>query len=278
MKQTRDLGHFTVGSLCLTAKRMTISRLKEMTTQAWGMKIFCQNTTLLHAWFCQWNMNYGALKCKTFLTAYLLITKKKKKANVWDTDWKNLVCIIMPENLKKTPNPFCHLSNVDAALPVAAQRASNLSLPNDVKHKEKYWPGFILRSFESEGVGKCWPVDNVNTGVGAWNVWGRDPARKHVLTPPQLLAVSPTRTPNEALTQVPLPFACSSFPFQLSQNSVKDARSTALILMQQRLRTGPLLLSPRRGGSWKQKKKDSCAGVSGMVKQRQISPACCWDH
>lgn len=44
----------------------------------------------------------------------------------------------MPENLKKTPNPFCHLSNVDAALPVAAQRASNLSLPNDVKHKEKY--------------------------------------------------------------------------------------------------------------------------------------------
>ena len=82
-------------------------------------------------------MNYGALKYKTFLTAYLLITKKKK-ANVWDTDWKNLVCIIMPENLKKTPNPFCHLSNADAALPVAAQSASNLNLPNDMKHKKKY--------------------------------------------------------------------------------------------------------------------------------------------
>lgn len=55
----------------------------------------------------------------------------------------------MPENLKKTSNPFCHLSNVDAALPVAAQSASNLNLSSDMKHKEKYWPGFILRSFES---------------------------------------------------------------------------------------------------------------------------------
>lgn len=56
----------------------------------------------------------------------------------------------MPENLKKTSNPFYHLSNVDAALPVAAQSASNLNLSNDMKHKKKYWPGFILRSFESE--------------------------------------------------------------------------------------------------------------------------------
>lgn len=44
----------------------------------------------------------------------------------------------MPENLKKTSNPFYLLSNVDAALPVAAQSASNLNLSNDMKHKKKY--------------------------------------------------------------------------------------------------------------------------------------------